>query len=480
MQVSRRVAHEKPAGKVSALSMYAEPPTEKLTVTEFEEYAFDRLRLLSTIDIARAKGLKGQELERTIRKARDDFMPNTQYNLKKDVYSHFILRLAYCRSEELRRWFLHNEVELFKWRFMNHPAEDRDAWLHRNSLKYQSISREEYESLRGPLQQTMAARRDDVATIAGAERMDHYKVPFEEVLDLVRQRRVLVRGGNAYVPEADLVSIVSNQVRMHLSKQLSNISRAWPTLREEEAERLSGFLEGLAGQYVGEDYSQARSNGSKVTLAELPVVARRSFPLCMHNMYSKLAETHHLKHGARQQFGLFLKSIGLSCEESIAYWRAEFTKTMPADKFNKEYAYGVRYNYGLEGKRQDWSAHSCSKIISAPGANAASGEHHGCPFRNYDETQMRAQLQQMQVGNVDVSYILDKVKGQHYQVACGKFFEARHKGSTLIETELGGITHPNQFFEESVKFFAPPEASDATIKKAEPQLSAAREAVAAT
>ena len=88
---------------------------------------------------------------------------------------------------------------------------------------------------------------------------------------------------------------------MHLSKQLSNISRAWPTLREEEAERLSGFLEGLAGQYVGEDYSQARSNGSKVTLAELPVVARRSFPLCMHNMYSKLAETHHLKHGARQQ-----------------------------------------------------------------------------------------------------------------------------------------------------------------------------------
>jgi len=44
MQVSRRVTHEKPAGKVSALSMYAEPPTEQLTVTEFEEFAFDRLR----------------------------------------------------------------------------------------------------------------------------------------------------------------------------------------------------------------------------------------------------------------------------------------------------------------------------------------------------------------------------------------------------------------------------------------------------
>ena len=327
------------------------------------------------------------------------------------------------------------------------------------------ISREEYESLRGQLQQTMEARRETKEVIAGSERIEHYKVPFEEVLDLVRQRRVFLRGGSAFVPESDLVSIVSNQVRMHLSKQLSNISRAWPTLREEEAERLSGFLEGLATQYVGEDYSQARNSGNKVGLADLPVVSRRSFPLCMSNMYNKLTETHHLKHSARQQFGLFLKTIGLTCEESMAFWRSEFTKQIPAEKFQKEYAYGIRYNYGLEGKRQDWSAFSCAKIISSPGANATVGEHHGCPFRNFDEGQMRAQLQQMQVSSADTAYIIDKVKGQHYQVACGKFFEARHKGSTLIETELGGITHPNQFFEESAKFYAP-KTSDADASSA--------------
>mmetsp|Transcript_17053 Transcript_17053/g.28519 ORF Transcript_17053/g.28519 Transcript_17053/m.28519 type:complete len:477 (-) Transcript_17053:443-1873(-) len=454
MQVSRRVSAERNEGRISSLSMYPEPPTEKLTVTEFEDFALDRLRLLSTIDIARAKGLKGDQLEKTIRKARDEFMPNTPAGKRKDLYSHFILRLAYCRSEDLRRWFLSNEIELFKWRFITTSPEERNRWMLSSGLHYEAITINETEELQKELAQTLASRHDEASKNSDINRISHYKVPFEEVIDLVKHRRVFLRAGSAYVPESDLVSIVSNQVRAAWSKQLATISRAWPTLRQDEAERLSGFLEGLASQYVGEDYSKPRS-GSKVSLAELPQIAQRSFPLCMHNMYSKLSDTHHLKHQARQQFGLFLKGIGLTVEESIAFWRAEFTKTMPPDKFMKEYSYGIRYNYGLEGKRQDWSPMSCAKIITSPGSNTAAGEHHGCPFRNYDEVQMRAQLQQMQVGSADATYILEKMRGHHYQVACGKYFEAKHKGSTLIETELGGISHPNQFFEESVKFYEP-------------------------
>ena len=37
----------------------------------------------------------------------------------KDAVSHFVLRLAYCRTEDLRRWFLQHECELFKSRFRN-------------------------------------------------------------------------------------------------------------------------------------------------------------------------------------------------------------------------------------------------------------------------------------------------------------------------------------------------------------------------
>ena len=56
--------------------------------------------MLNSIDMARAKGLKGGDLEKSIRKARDDSMPNTPAGMRKDRFSHFILRLAYCRRRE--------------------------------------------------------------------------------------------------------------------------------------------------------------------------------------------------------------------------------------------------------------------------------------------------------------------------------------------------------------------------------------------
>jgi hypothetical protein len=49
------------------------------------------------------------------------------------------------------------------------------------------------------------------------------------------------------------------------------------------------------------------------------------------------------------------------------------------------------------------------------------------------------------VGSNVIHEVIDKVKGQHYQVACLKVFEATHPGGTV-----DALHHPNQYFQVGV------------------------------
>ncbi|GFS33917.1 DNA primase, large subunit family [Actinidia rufa] len=138
-----------------------------------------------------------------------------------------------------------------------------------------------------------------------------------------------------------------------------------------------------------------------------------------------------------------MMGVGLKLDDALAFWKAEFSHKVGAERFDKEYAYGIRHNYGKEGKRTDYTPYSCQKIISStPGV----GDHHGCPFRHFSEENLRAAIGKMGVGNRAMEDVIDKVRNRHYQLACTLTFEAVHGSSCDA-----GINHPNQYFIDSQK-----------------------------
>ncbi|CAH8383086.1 unnamed protein product [Eruca vesicaria subsp. sativa] len=423
------------------LPLYFTAPTMEVRLEEFELFAVHRLRVLKGVSDGLARGRNPKEMDETVDTLWRDHMrdPDASVMLNKDIISHFVLRLVYCRSDELKKWFLSMETALFRHRFRLENFQTQRGIVGEFGLPYKAVTGAELEGLKEKLGQVVRS----LGQISPNVDAVYYKVPFEEVPDLVATRRVLIQKGYAFVAGSQLVSLVVTQFRAHLSKALILTNRKWTTtIQEREKDRLTPIVEALSTSYVGPDYSQS-SEFAEITLKDIDQVAKTSFPLCMRHLFDKLRDDHHLKHGGRMQLGLFLKGVGLKLDDALAFWRAEFTKKVGSERFDKEYAYSIRHNYGKEGKRTDYTPYSCQKIISsAPGA----GDHHGCPYRHFSEDNLRAALGRMGLSSRGMEDVMDKVRNKHYQLACTLTFEAVYGTSCDA-----GINHPNQYFEESQK-----------------------------
>lgn len=161
-----------PCNYPCALQLYKLPPTEVVSLQDFEEMAEKRLRLLQAVETKRVKlnhdGVYKnsddyyKEMKSVVK--RTDTIPlalhvefdkprmpdqhKTQQNLikkqqedrRRDHFSHYILRLAYCRTEDMRRWFLTHETELLRCRYMTLCSQkDKDDFFkeYENDLNFQ-------------------------------------------------------------------------------------------------------------------------------------------------------------------------------------------------------------------------------------------------------------------------------------------------------------------------------------------------------
>lgn len=278
-----------------------------------------------------------------------------------------------------------------------------------------------------------------------------FRVPFEKVPDLVRKRMTLLEQGEAIVYVEDVANLATTEFKKRLWEAMNRTSRRWEAFAKEEEQRLQPIVQAMSERYAGEDQA-AKSRGGmgeRITAEDLPGLAKQSFPLCMRTLLERVQTDGHLRHQGRMQLGLFLKGIGLPLQESLKFWRREFTQRggITNERFDKEYAYNIRHNYGQEGSRTDYTPYSCQKIIhSKPG----QGEFHGCPFATLSEQQLRQRLSSLSLTESHVNEIVKQTRDRHYQIACTRALEYSHYG--YADALNRGIEHPNQYFKESRRF----------------------------
>ncbi|XP_014670597.1 PREDICTED: DNA primase large subunit-like [Priapulus caudatus] len=460
------------------LQFYRIPPLGNISLQEFERFAVERLKALKLFENVSLVFTRGSEeyknkirtelrkmglktFLRTMGQEENDADVDASHEeRRRDNISHFILRLAYCKSEELRRWFIQQEVDLFRFRFLQESAVSIKEFLEQNDLAYAAISQEEKAKLRRRLIGATFDMGDGLF-----DSSDFYRVPFTEALDLVRGRKVYLRHGYAYIPSSELVSLVCACFRLELSKALARTARMFPII--EEQERLLPMLNHINEWYLGEDYGSRKTKASgEVTANMVDGLCQESFPPCMQQLNRAVRTDHHLKYNGRLQYGLFLKGVGLSLDESMRFWRSEFTKLIELEKFERQYAYSIRYNYGKEGRRKDYTPYSCMKLIM--GAPPAAGDHHGCPFRFTAPDLLAQRLKGMKISSTQADSVMEMVKGNHYQLACSRCFAAVHDQPP---DDMVAIDHPNQYFELSQRILHPEkESTGASLKQPRPSL----------
>ena len=135
---------------------------------------------------------------------------------KKDHYSHFILRLAFASTDDLRRRFARVETALFRMRFQSDDARERAAFVQGLQLEWETVS----EAEKGALRDELLAANGGYRKTNEMMEEGWFKVDWMRVPELVEGRRVLVKEGVAYVPGREQMSMVLAEFTGRLDKAL--------------------------------------------------------------------------------------------------------------------------------------------------------------------------------------------------------------------------------------------------------------------
>ena len=372
-----------------------------------------------------------------------------------DEVSHFVLRLAYCRTEDLRRWLLAQETALMKFRLNFGTSSTGNAAALADVVpEAKLLSNAEVDELWPQLLAASPAltTSDKTASVGSGSSSNNrmvYAIPFTHALDLVATRQVFVRKGMAYIPASKLLHIVTAKFRTNLSRQLvmlSSVPKASSVMG-----RTQELVDNLATVSAGSYQEQVSEFGATAGGLKPNTVAThvKNMPLCMIQLHYGLQSDKKLKHWGRLQYGLFLKGAGLSLDDALIYFERQFSC---AKNFQKEYAYNIRHMYGKEGKRASYPPYSCSKIIHSNPPNA--NDHHGCPYKHGSVAHVTSMLSKLGLSGPQRNNIMALQQSNHYQLACLEHFKIMHPDVTSMGSNsninMDNVgNHPNAWFQAS-------------------------------
>ena len=204
--------------------------------------------------------------------------------------SHYILRMAFSRAADQRRWFLRQEKRLFKHRFSAMRPEGRALAMQQlqaatSSEPFVSVSEGDFNELREQLLGVFGESSARACCHEGSQAVSQrtlrdasqpwlhiYRVPFERVPDLVAQRRAFLWQGWAYLTCRDLASAAAGLFCESISRRLEDHARVFASKISADDERLTPILDRITRVFLVVPAAAAAGDGAG---AAAPVIRER-------------------------------------------------------------------------------------------------------------------------------------------------------------------------------------------------------------
>lgn len=448
------------------LSFYSAAPAGEESIRDFEECVMNRLKILHAFDracgyqvpLANVSELPGLMTE--LQDARlalappfasnaDSFEERKAMFCRRDALSHFILRVAFCKTHEARDWFVRQEQRLFAFRFDKLHPDAKEAFIMKAGVHCKKYDPDGKKISLKELQQTTSGAkiwRDDKPVYDNI----YYEMPFAEVHpSLISGRKVVLQGGCAYVPSSALKIVLAGRFKDQIQGSWDQALRGLPSVLADP--QVGDFMRGLVEQGMLLVPTKPISNevGERLSSNNFEELLVRSFPPCMRRMVEAQREKKkHLKHQGRLFLRPFLKECGFTFDESVIWWRQELCRDSEIDAvvYDKNYKYDVDHAYGHKGHLQGQNSFACPKIINSP--QESVGQVHGCMFKCLEMPLLKQQLHKWRVSESSVMEIEKLMKGNQYQLSCVEYFRFMHPGD-----EGDGVGNsPDHFYAESCRY----------------------------